>query len=75
VNKPTQSYDTPEIQVTFDPNVCAHSGNCVRGLPSVFDLKRKPWIRADAATADAIEAQIAQCPSGALRFRRKPPPG
>ena len=73
MNKPIQEYQAPGFKVTFDPNVCTHSGNCVRGLPAVFDVKRKPWISADAATAAEVEAQIARCPSGALRFQRKPP--
>ena len=42
--KRVQSYETPEIVVTFDPNVCIHSGVCVRGLPLVFDVRRKRWI-------------------------------
>ena len=71
IAKPIQTCETPEIKVTFDPNVCIHSGNCVRGLPLVFDVRRKPWIKADAATAAEVEAQIAKCPSGALKFARK----
>lgn len=69
--KPVQTYETPEIKVTFDPNVCTHSGNCVRGLPAVFDVRRKPWVSAGAATATEVEAQIGKCPSGALKFQRK----
>lgn len=71
MSKPIQSYDTSEVKVTFDPNICSHSGNCVRGLPSVFDVKQKPWIAPAGATAAEVEAQVAKCPSGALRFFRK----
>jgi hypothetical protein len=39
-------------------------------LPKVFDRDRRPWIMADAASADEVEATVAQCPSGALRTRR-----
>ena len=56
--------------MTFDPNVCIHSGECVRGLPAVFDVLRKRWIAVEGASADEIEAQIARCPSGALQFVR-----
>jgi uncharacterized Fe-S cluster protein YjdI len=56
--------------VTFDPDVCTHAGRCVKGLPAVFDSKRKPWIDPSAATADEIAAQIARCPSRALGFSR-----
>lgn len=66
-----QSYETPEITVTFDPEVCSHSGYCLRGLPLVFDRKRKRWIRPGLASADDVAAQIERCPSGALQYRMK----
>jgi uncharacterized Fe-S cluster protein YjdI len=69
--KPLQTYETPEIVVTFDPNLCTHSGRCVRGLPAVFDVRRRDWIHADAAPAAEIAAQVARCPSGALQARLK----
>ncbi len=68
--KRVQEYVTPEITVTFDPNVCIHSGVCVRGLPMVFDIKRKHWVRPELAPADEVAAQVARCPSGARQFRR-----
>jgi hypothetical protein len=39
-------------------------------LPKVFDRDRRPWVKADEASADEIERTVAQCPSGALRTRR-----
>ncbi len=68
-----QVYETPEITVTFDPGLCIHSGNCVRGLPAVFDVRRKRWVRPEAAPPEAVEAQIARCPSGALKCSRPGP--
>lgn len=65
-----QVYETPEITVTFEPDLCIHSGVCVRGLPAVFDVGRKRWVRPEAATPDEVEAQIARCPSGALKCHR-----
>ncbi len=65
-----QAYEAPGITVTFDPTVCTHSGVCVRGLPAVFDVRRKRWIQADAASADEVAAQVARCPSGALQVVR-----
>ena len=65
-----QVYETPQITVTFDPTLCIHSGNCVRGLPAVFDVGRRRWVRPEAATADQVAAQIARCPSGALKSYR-----
>lgn len=74
MSKRLQSYEGNGITVTFDPNICVHSGVCVRGLRSVFDTRRKRWIDVDAASADEIEAQIAKCPSGALQCSRTSTP-
>lgn len=69
--KPLQTYETAEITVTFDPNVCIHSGICLRGLPAVFDVNRKRWVRPELATAAEVAAQVERCPSGALQYRLK----
>ena len=68
--KRLQTYSNDEITVTFDPNVCIHSGVCVRGLRAVFDVRRKRWIDVDAASADEIASQVERCPSGALQYKR-----
>jgi uncharacterized Fe-S cluster protein YjdI len=69
--KRLQTYETDEIVVTFDPNLCIHSGVCVRGLHAVFDVTRKRWVRPDLATAEEVAAQIDRCPSGALQYQMK----
>lgn len=68
--KRLQVYETPDITVTFEPAKCIHSGKCVRGLPAVFDIRRKRWVAPEAASADLVEAQVRQCPSGALQSYR-----
>jgi len=68
-----QTYKTPDITVTFDPTKCRHTGKCVRGLPAVFDIKRKRWVAPEAAPADDVAAQVARCPSGALQCSRPEP--
>jgi uncharacterized Fe-S cluster protein YjdI len=70
MTKTLQTYETDGITVTFDPNVCTHSAMCVRGLPAVFDVHRRDWVRPYAATADEVAAQVARCPSGALQVIR-----
>lgn len=70
-----QTYEGERFAVTFDPNICVHSAVCVRGLPAVFDVSRKRWVDVGAASAEAIAAQIGQCPSGALQFVRRDAPG
>ncbi len=77
--KRLQVYETDEIVVTFDPNVCRPTGVCLRTLPAVFDVRRAHWVRPELATADEVEAAVRKCPSGALQFRRpvssEPPAG
>jgi uncharacterized Fe-S cluster protein YjdI len=65
-----QVYETPEITVTFEPAICRHTGICVRGLPAVFDVRRKRWVAPEAAPADLVEAQVRRCPSHALKSYR-----
>ena len=71
MGKRLQTYETDEIVVTFDPNVCRHTGVCLRGLPRVFDVSRKRWIEPESAPATDVAAQVARCPSGALQYRLK----
>jgi uncharacterized Fe-S cluster protein YjdI len=63
-----KSYEGTDVTVSFDLDVCQHSGNCVRGLPAVFDTTRSPWIDPDGAPSAEVIAQVAKCPSGALRI-------
>lgn len=65
-----QVYETPDITVTFDPTKCRHTGICVRGLPAVFDIKRRRWVAPELASADEVAAQVERCPSGALQYTR-----
>jgi len=70
--KRLQVYEAPGITVTFDPNICQHSGVCVRGLPAVFDVSRRRWVRPELAPVEEVAAQVSRCPSGALQYRLTP---
>lgn len=59
-------YTNGEITILWQPALCQHTGICFRGLPDVFDPRRRPWIQPDAASTEEIVAQVAKCPSGAL---------
>ena len=61
-----QEYRGEEIIVRYDEKICIHAGDCVEGLPAVFDVTKRPWVNANGADAEAIKAQVAKCPSGAL---------
>lgn len=67
MTKRLQTYAGEKVTVTFDPEICTHSGKCVRGLPDVFDIRRKKWVDVTAADAEAIVEQVGRCPSGALQ--------
>lgn len=70
MGKRLQVYEAADITVTFDPNICTHSGACIRGLPAVFDVARRRWIRPELAPAADVAAQVARCPSGALQCQK-----
>ncbi len=61
-------YTNGEVTVVWNPEICRHSGICARGLPRVFDPKRRPWIELDHADTATITAQVDRCPSGALSW-------
>ena len=61
-------YEGTNGVVTWDAARCIHAAECVRGLPAAFAPKAKPWIVPDAASAGALAATIARCPTGALKF-------
>ena len=69
----TKRYSNGEVTVVWQPAKCVHSGVCVRGLPLVFDPRRKPWIELASATSEQIVAQVAKCPSGALSIEQADP--
>jgi uncharacterized Fe-S cluster protein YjdI len=66
-----KEYDNSEVVVIWQPEKCTHSGNCVRGLPTVFKPKSKPWIDVGNASSEELVNQIKNCPSGALGYYYK----
>ena len=65
-----RGYDGETIRVNFDARRCIHAAECVRGLASVFDTTRKPWIDPNGAPANEIAEAVLRCPSGALSCER-----
>jgi len=66
----TKRYTNGEVTVVWQPSLCVHSAICFRGLPAVFDPRRRPWVVLDGQSTGAIVAQIEECPSGALSVER-----
>ena len=61
-------YSNGEVTIVWKPDLCIHSGNCVRGLSDVFKPRQKPWINADGASTEKIIDQVKKSPSGALSY-------
>lgn len=59
-------YTKDGVTVVWKPSICTHSTVCFRGLPAVFDPRRKPWVEMDGADNSIIIGQVKRCPSGAL---------
>lgn len=71
MNNDYKAYTGDDVEVKFHAKRCIHAAECVKGLPQVFDVQKRPWITPDNARADAIAQVIERCPSGALEYIRK----
>jgi len=65
----TKIYTKEGLSVIWEPQKCIHSAVCFRGLPSVFDPRKRPWVTMEGAPKDEIITQVRRCPSGALSLR------
>jgi uncharacterized Fe-S cluster protein YjdI len=65
-------YSNGEVTVIWQPALCKHTGICFRGLPQVFDPRRRPWVILEGTETDRIVAQVERCPSGALSYECDP---
>lgn len=65
----THEYNNGEVTILWKPDLCSHSGICVKMLPKVYNPKKRPWITPENATADEIIHQVSKCPSGALSIK------
>ncbi|MCB0448025.1 MAG: (4Fe-4S)-binding protein [Gelidibacter sp.] len=64
----SKEYSNGEVTIVWKPDLCIHSGICVKGLGDVFKPKEKPWIKIDAAGTQDLINQVKACPSGALGY-------
>ena len=63
-----KEYTNGDLAVVWKPRLCIHSEICVKTLPNVYKPEEKPWIQAENATVEELQAQIDKCPSGALSY-------
>lgn len=66
----SKEYNSGDLTVVWKPELCIHSGECVKRLPQVFKPKERPWINPDHADNDQIRKVIDTCPSGALSYTK-----
>lgn len=65
-----RTYETEAVRVLWDSSRCIHTGICLQTLPSVFDVRRRPWVDLRGAEASAVADAVERCPTGALRYKR-----
>jgi uncharacterized Fe-S cluster protein YjdI len=68
MSKEIQNYKKDELGISYEPNTCTHSANCVNGFPEIFNIEKKPWVNLDAATKEKLSNAVKNCPSGALKL-------
>jgi len=68
-------YSNSDITIIWQPDLCKHSGICVKTLPDVYHPKDRPWIKPENASTEQLVHQVNLCPSGALshRFNQEKP--
>ena len=60
------------MTLIYEGHRCIHARFCVTGAPRVFLANVKgPWIHPDAIDVERLVAIAQECPSGAIRYRRK----
>jgi len=57
-----KEYSNGEITVIWKPEVCVHSGVCVKKSPEVFRPQEKPLIKIESTTSNEIMRTVEQCP-------------
>lgn len=63
-----KDYGKPGITVHWDSSRCIHTAICLRALPSVFDVRARPWIDVEGGSVEEIAEAVSRCPTGALTF-------
>lgn len=67
-----ETVEGAHMTLMFEAQKCIHSRRCVTGAPDVFLANVKgPWIHPDATDTELLAGIAHECPSGAIRYRRK----
>jgi CDGSH-type Zn-finger protein len=65
-----KNYEGDEIIIHDNRCVCSHAEHCVKELPAVWDMKKRPWIDPNGASVNEIIRVVEMCPSGALSYTK-----
>ena len=49
------------MTVFYDRGRCLHFAECVRGLPQVFGVETRQWIRQENASAEQVAEVVRRC--------------
>jgi CDGSH-type Zn-finger protein/uncharacterized Fe-S cluster protein YjdI len=61
-----------DLTLMFETRRCIHARFCVTGAPTVFLANvQGPWIHPDSLDTERLAAVAQECPSGAIRYRRR----
>lgn len=71
MSEAVKTYETEQVKVFWRPEICQHAGECVKGLPSVFDVNKRPWVSVENAAPEDIMRVVDLCPSKALTYQQK----
>ena len=63
-------YTNGDVTIIWKPEICQHSGICIKTLPKVYRPAEKPWIKAENATSEELIDQVTKCPSTALSIKK-----
>jgi CDGSH-type Zn-finger protein len=63
-----KEYQGRKITVIYNRAICNHNSACLNGLPGVFQMGTRPWVRPDNGSVDEIIDLIKHCPTGALSY-------
>ena len=61
-----KEYAGKTVVIRYDPKVCIHSAECIRGAPLVFDPDARPWIQPERGDPEHLAEVVKRCPTGAL---------
>jgi CDGSH-type Zn-finger protein/uncharacterized Fe-S cluster protein YjdI len=68
----TEVVEGSALTLLYEARRCIHARFCVTGAPTVFLANVKgPWLHPDTLDVERLAAIAQDCPSGAIRYRRK----